>query len=72
MNRHLRLLELGDVPTPASGTPLYSPEDASKQVGHVTSAVQSPRLGGVAALAYVRREMETVTVDGREVTVPTG
>ena len=71
VNRHLRRLELGEVPTPASGTELYGTDESGKVVGHVTSAVQSPRHGGVLALAYIRRGVETVTLDGREITVPT-
>jgi glycine cleavage system aminomethyltransferase T len=39
-------------------------------VGWITSAVQSPRHGGVLALAYVRRGVERVTIDGAEVEVP--
>ncbi len=70
VNRHLRRLELGDVPTPASGTELYGTDESGKVVGHVTSAVQSPKYGGVLALAYVRRGVETVTLDGREIAVP--
>jgi folate-binding protein YgfZ len=70
VNRHLRQLFLGDVPTPAAGTELFDASESSKAVGHVTSAVQSPRDGGVVALAYVRRGVERVTVAGREVAVP--
>jgi aminomethyltransferase len=69
VNRHLRRLLLGDVPAPAAGTELIAP-DSGKVVGTVTSAVQSPRLGGVAALAYVRRGVERVLVDGAEAAVP--
>ena len=72
VNRHLHRLELGERPTPAKGTELFAPGDESGKVaGHVTSAVQSAKYGGVIALAYVRRGMETVTLDGREITVPT-
>ena len=72
MNRHLRRLELGDVPTPARGTELSAGGDESgKVIGTVTSAVQSPKYGGSLALAYVRRGVETVSLDGREITVPT-
>jgi len=71
VNRRLVRLELGDVPTPPSGAELRGAgEDGGKVVGHVTSAVQSPQAGGVIALAYVRRGVETVTLDGREITVP--
>lgn len=71
VNRHLRRLELGDTPTPAPGTELYATDEPEKAVGHVTSAVQSPRHGGVLALAYVRRGVERVLLGGREVEVPT-
>ncbi len=61
VNRSLRGLLLGDVPAPASGAPLTSP-DTGREVGRVTSACASPRLGQTIALAYVRREIEP---DGR-------
>ena len=70
VNRHLRSLDLGDVPTPASGTELFAPDGTGKSVGRITSAVQSPKNGGVIALAYVRRGVETVMLEGRQVTVP--
>ena len=69
VNRYLRRLALGDVPAPAPGTELLAP-DSDKVVGTVTSAVQSPRLGGVAALAYVRRGVERVRLGDAEVDVP--
>ena len=69
VNRHLRRLELGDVPAPAPGTELIAP-DSDKVVGTITSAVQSPALGGAAAFAYVRRGVERVRLDGREIDVP--
>jgi folate-binding protein YgfZ len=71
VNRHLRRLELGDQPSPAPGTELYSGE--GKSVGTVTSAVNSPKAGGVLALAYVRRGVDRVRVgapDGPEAEVP--
>jgi len=72
VNRRLHTLELGERPTPAKGTELFAPGDESGKVaGHITSAVQSPKYGGVIALAYVRTGMETVTLCGREITVPT-
>jgi folate-binding protein YgfZ len=72
VNRHLRRLRLGEGPAPKPGTELHGTGDAaSKVVGRVTSAVQSPKYGGVVALAYVRRGVETVSYDGREVAVPT-
>ena len=56
VNRHLRGLLLGDAPTPARGTPLYSGTKA-KPVGHVTSAALSPAFGQTIALGFVRREV---------------
>ena len=70
VNRKLMRLELGDVPTPASGTELLAADGSGKVAGRVTSAVESPRHGGVLALAYVARGHETVLLDGREVAVP--
>jgi tRNA-modifying protein YgfZ len=69
VNRKLRLLELGDAPTPARGAELLDPE-SGKAVGKVTSAALSPRFGGAVALAYVRRGVTAVTLDGRTVEVP--
>ena len=72
VNRHLRQLELGDVPTPARGAELFAAgDDSGKVIGSVTSAVQSPKHGGALALAYVRRGIDRVTLDGREIAVPT-
>ena len=68
VNRHLRRLELGDVPTPSKGTELMDPDGSV--AGEITSAVQSPRFGGVLAMAYVRRGRESVLLDGREIRVP--
>ncbi|MEQ1857430.1 MAG: glycine cleavage T C-terminal barrel domain-containing protein [Longimicrobiales bacterium] len=70
VNRNLRRLELGEGPTPASGTELLAVDGSGKVVGHVTSAVVSPKHGGVLALAYVARGVERVAVAGREVSVP--
>jgi folate-binding protein YgfZ len=70
VNRLLRRLELGDVPTPAAGTELRATDGTGKAVGRVTSAVQSPKHGGVLALAYVSRGVDRVLLDGREVRVP--
>jgi folate-binding protein YgfZ len=69
VNRHLRQLRLGDVPTPAKGTELLA-HDSSKVVGKITSAVQSPKYGETLALAYVRRGVESVTLDGAVIAVP--
>ncbi|NJD18435.1 MAG: aminomethyl transferase family protein, partial [Gemmatimonadetes bacterium] len=54
VNRHLRQLMLGDVPTPKPGTELFA-EGSDKPVGHVTSAVESPKFGQTVALGYVKR-----------------
>lgn len=56
VNRHLRGLRLGDAPAPAPRTPLLHPE-TGKDVGRITSAAFSPRLGETVALGYVRREV---------------
>jgi len=65
VNRHLRRLTLGEGPTPKPGTELLGAgDDAGKVVGTVTSAVQSPKYGGVVALAYVRRGFEAFTWEG--------
>jgi len=71
VNRHLTRLELGDVPTPTAGTELQAGDGSGKAVGRITSAVQSPKHGGVLALAYVARGVDRVLVDGREIQVPT-
>lgn len=72
VNRHLRSLELGEGPTPSKGLELFVPGDAGgKVVGTITSAVQSPRRGGVLALAYVRRGVEAIEYDGKTIAVPT-
>jgi folate-binding protein YgfZ len=57
VNRTLRQLMLGDVPTPKPGTELFV-EGSDKPVGRVTSAVQSPRFGQTVALGYVKRGVE--------------
>lgn len=55
VNRTLRLLGLGELPTPSPGTHLMSTDGSAKVVGEVRSSVQSPRFGATVALAYVRR-----------------
>lgn len=55
VNRRLRLVHLGDQPTPASGTELFI-EGRERAAAQVRSAVQSPRFDGAIALAYVRRD----------------
>lgn len=70
VNRHLRRLVLGEGPAPQPGTELVAADGSGKVVGTVTSAVQSPAFGGVAALAYVRRGVDRVLVGGAEVRVP--
>lgn len=72
VNRHLRRLVLGDVPAPAPGTELHACDDLGKVVGTITSSVQSPRFGGVAALALVRRGVNRVRIGELEVAVPDG
>ncbi len=54
VNRELRQLMLGDVPAPKPGTELFV-EGSEKPVGHVTSAVESPRFAQRVALGYVPR-----------------
>jgi folate-binding protein YgfZ len=56
VNRSLRGLRFGAAPVPPSGAPLFSPNE-ERTVGHVTSAVRSPRFGEVIGLGYVRREV---------------
>ncbi|MDF2697787.1 MAG: putative Aminomethyltransferase [Labilithrix sp.] len=70
VNRLLRRLELGDVPTPAAGTELRAADGSGKAVGRITSAVESPKYGGVVALAYVARGVDRMLLDGREIRVP--
>lgn len=70
VNKHLRQLRLGDVPAPARGTELLAADGSGKAVGHVTSAVDSPKFGETVALGYVRRGVEAALLDGREVQVP--
>lgn len=68
VRRRLRLLRLGDAPTPRPGTPLAFP-DTGKPAGHVTSATWSPRFEETIALAYVRAEADEVVIDERTVAV---
>lgn len=70
VNRNLRRLELGEIVPPPRGTELLAPDGSGKVVGEIRSVVQSPRFGGVLALAYVRRGVERVVLDGTEVIVP--
>ncbi len=60
VNRLLRGLLLGDMPTPAVGVELFH-GDEGKTVGRITSAVSSPYFGETIALAYVRRAVEPRT-----------
>ena len=60
-NRALRPILLAqDAAVPKPGDTLHVPEDApeaGREIGRITSAVESPKFGGRAlALAYVRRE----------------
>jgi len=41
---------------PAAGTPVYS---AAREIGTITSAVRSPRLGRPIALGYLHRDFVT-------------
>tara|TARA_Y100001001_G_C7773667_1_gene226288 strand:- start:188 stop:367 length:180 start_codon:yes stop_codon:yes gene_type:complete len=58
------------MPTPAKGQELFANDGTERPVGWITSAVESPRYGEVLALAYVKRGLETVILDGQEVAVP--
>lgn len=68
VNRELRGLKLGPEETnlPARGAKLFQ---GDKEVGHLTSAVFSPRLKYVVALGYVRRE---AFAPGTELTLRSG
>lgn len=70
VNRNLRRLELGDVVSPGTGTPLLATDGSEKVVGEIRSIVQSPRFGGALALAWVRRGTKRVLLDGHEIPVP--
>ena len=69
VNRHLRVLELGDVAAPAKGAELRAADGSGKVVGHLTSVVQSPRAKGVLAMGYVRRGVQEVLLGDQAVTV---
>lgn len=56
VNRHLRRLQLGDVPAPHTGDELFRAD--GKAVGLVTSSCFSPEAGQTIGLGYVRREVE--------------
>jgi folate-binding protein YgfZ len=60
VNRELKQVTLGDVPTPAKGTELFEvgADADARASATVTSAVESPKFGEVVALAYVRRGVE--------------
>mgnify|MGYP003328969440 CR=1 FL=1 len=70
VNRHLRVLELGDIPAPARGAELLAGDGSGKVVGHLTSVVQSPRSQGVLAMGYVRRGVTEALLGDRTVHVP--
>lgn len=69
VNRHLRGVRLGATAAPARDTPLLDAV-TGKQMGQITSAVESSKLGETLGLAYVRREvplraeLRLGTVDG--------
>ncbi len=69
VNKHLRLLDLGDMPAPRCGSELIASDGSGKVVGNLTSVVQSPRAQGVVALGYVRRGVSTVFLGDRSVVV---
>lgn len=69
VNRHLRVLDLGDIPAPARGVELLAADGSGKSVGHLTSVVQSPRFDGVLAMGYVRRGVTDALLGDRRVTV---
>jgi folate-binding protein YgfZ len=56
VNRHLRGLLVRNAPPPAAGTKIF--RDGS-EVGIITSAVHSPRLGHAIALGYLKRGNES-------------
>ncbi|MEJ2187726.1 MAG: aminomethyltransferase family protein [Gemmatimonadota bacterium] len=74
VNRHLRRLEMGKLPTPGAGTKLVRAFDA-RDVGVITSACYSPRAKQTIGLGYVRREVTPPaqvhlgTPDGPEIRV---
>ncbi len=70
VNRQLRRLFLGDIPAPSKGSELLAADDSGKVVGELTSVVQSPRAGGVLALAYVRRGVERARLGNVDYDVP--
>jgi folate-binding protein YgfZ len=70
VNRHLRRFVLGDAPAPPPGTALLATDGSEKVVGTITSSVESPLLGGVAVLAYVRRGVDRVRIGDTELEVP--
>ena len=74
-NRLLRGIEIDDTPTSqanseplCSGAPIFSPDNADKEIGWVTSATFAPTLAKQIALAYVRM---AVTEPGSRVQIET-
>ncbi len=67
VNKELRVLRIADdlEALPVRGDKLFH---EGKDVGYVTSTAQSPALGSLIALGYVRRESNTV---GTELTIQT-
>jgi folate-binding protein YgfZ len=68
VNKELKVLRLSDdlKELPVKGDKLYH---LGKEVGYITSAVDSPRLKGKVGLGYVRREVNQV---GTELTLKSG
>ena len=69
VNRQLRLMGLGDIPSPKMGAELLAADGSGKVVGQLTSVVQSPRAQGVLAMGYVRRGVSEAFLDDRMVVV---
>ncbi|HVU05326.1 MAG TPA: folate-binding protein YgfZ [Polyangiaceae bacterium] len=71
VKRRLSLLELGDAPAPALGTPVF--DEAGAQVGETRSSVESEVHGGAVALAVLEERVVPVgtrlVVDGRPAVV---
>jgi folate-binding protein YgfZ len=60
VNQQLRILRLDRTPLPGAGAEVFWSGDSSKVAGHVTSAVISPADERPVALAYLRRNFDSV------------